>query len=81
MFAKLYGNDDNQVLVKLDTSDEGNPEVRFFFEPKGLGVCSVAMSWNDDSDESWDKAEKAFANVTEERARSMAEKVLKDLLV
>lgn len=45
MFAKLYGPDDNQILVKFDQSEEGSgPEVRFYFEPsENLGVCSTAL--------------------------------------
>lgn len=60
MFAKLFGHDNDQVLMKLDTGKEGNPEVRVFFEPEGLGVCSWALEF-EDSEDGWDKAEKAFA--------------------
>jgi len=65
MYAKLYETEVGQVLVKLDASpDEVKPEVRFFFEPSGLGVCSIAILFSDD-DEGWDKAEKLF-NTTDE---------------
>jgi len=40
MFAKLYETEDHgQILVKLDAGDVGQPEVRYYFEPKSLGVC------------------------------------------
>jgi hypothetical protein len=33
-FAKLYGDGDDQILVKLDEClDGGQPEVRFYFQP------------------------------------------------
>ncbi len=71
-FAKLYGDDDGQVLVKLGASDTG-PEIRFYFQPPDLGVCSVAVGFKD-TDEGWDKAEAVFAATTEEGARKVVEK-------
>ena len=78
MFAKLYGTDEDQVLVKVDSNDEGRPEIRFYTKPKGLGVCSLgikgvcslAISF-EDSDDGWDKAEKALKEMTEAKARKM----------
>lgn len=58
MFAKLFDHEKyGQLLVKLDTDNEGDPEVRTYFKPKGLGVCSVAAGFKDD-DEGWELAEK-----------------------
>jgi hypothetical protein len=71
-FAKLFGAGDDQVLVKKDADQKGNPEVRFYFVPKkpeGLGVCSIAIGWKDDSDDSWAHCDMAFESVTEELAR------------
>ena len=45
MFAKLFFDNADQVLVKLDSDDEGNPEIRFYCEPNGLGVCSAVLSF------------------------------------
>lgn len=75
MFAKLFGEDDDQVLVKLDRTEDGNPEVRVYFEAEefGIGICSIASSWEDDSDASWDKAETAFASLDEQKARGMVD--------
>ncbi len=43
-FAKLFEFEGlGQVLVMLDRGDDG-PEVRLYFKPDGLGVCSVACS-------------------------------------
>lgn len=79
-FAKLFKFEDiGQVLVKLDDGDDC-PEVRFYFMPKGLGVCSVAVSFKaDNEDGEWEKAEKAFAMVDEAKARDLVENALKSI--
>lgn len=70
MFAKLYGTDEDQVLVKVDSNDEGRPEIRFYAKPEGLGLCSLAISF-EDSDDGWDKAEKALKEMTEAKVRKI----------
>lgn len=77
-FAKLFGSGDNQVLVKIDSNDNG-PEVRFYTEPPGMGVCSFAAGFSD-SDEGWDRAEALFDSVTEEKARDFIKKALDSML-
>ena len=67
-FAKLYEDESGQVLVKLDSDDTGSPEVRFFFQPAKLGVCSFAYTWGGDTDESWDKSEEFFESIDEKKA-------------
>jgi uncharacterized protein YrzB (UPF0473 family) len=68
MFAKIFETKEHgQILVKIDTDEESNPEVRFYFEPEGLGVCSMAIS-NEDSDEGWKIIEKVFDKFDEEAA-------------
>lgn len=67
MFAKLYETPIGQILVKLDEDSDGNPEVRFYFQPEGLGVCSFSLGYDDD-DEGWQFAENAFSEMTEEKA-------------
>lgn len=76
-FAKLFGSDDNQVLVMIDSGDDG-PEVRFSFKPQEMGVCSFAARY-DDTDEGWDSAEAFFDSVTEEAARNIVAKASRDL--
>ena len=81
MFAKLFERDSKQVLVKLDADNEKCfPEVRFYFEPEGFGVCSVAVGYKDDSDKSWDSAEKFFNEVTEEKAMEFADKNIEEII-
>lgn len=66
MFAKLFETEIGQVLVKIDSGEDG-AEVRVYCEPKGFGVCSLALTWKDDDEETqWDKAELAFEKLTED---------------
>ncbi|MDR5868125.1 hypothetical protein [Halomonas koreensis] len=61
MFAKLFESPKyGQILAKLDTHHEDHtPEVRFYVQPKNLGVCSFAIGFEDD-DQGWKLAEQAF---------------------
>ena len=78
MFAKLYEKEGiGQVLVKLDNSEKG-PEIRYYFVPEGLGVCSVAVEFNDNAD-SWDKADAAFERVNEEQAIQLAREMIQKM--
>lgn len=79
-FAKLFEFDDiGQVLVKLDDGDKG-PEIRFYFQPDGLGVCSCAISnFGGDEDTQWDLAERGFERVDEEKARSLVSGMLEQI--
>jgi len=67
-FCKLFESETHgQILVKLDRNEEGNPEVRLFVSPEGLGVCSLA-AWYSDDDEGWDKAEEWFGRIDQTKA-------------
>ena len=80
MFAKLYETDEfGQILVKLDQSDgDCVPEVRIYFEPENLGVCSTAFKYKD-SDDGWDKAEKYFNEIDQSTAMSTVNGVIQQL--
>jgi len=66
-FAKLYHAEDvGQVLVLIDSGENG-PEVRISFKPDGLGICTIKLNFKD-TDEGWDKAEKAFKQIDEKGA-------------
>lgn len=77
MFAKLYETEEaGQILVKLDDGDDG-AEVRFYFEPPQLGVCSVALNWSErEAHEQWEKADKIFESITQEKALKVIKPVL-----
>jgi hypothetical protein len=75
MFAKLFTTEDRgQLLVVRQTNADGEPEMRAYCEPEGLGVCSVALSWDDDEN-GWDLQEACFERCTEESARKMTDGV------
>jgi len=80
-FAKLFHFDDiGQVLVKRDTDENGDPEVRLYFEPEGFGVCSTAFGFEtDETEDESAKAERAFNMVDQERAEKIIRGVLKTL--
>ena len=78
MFAKLFENTKfGQILVKIDTHpEEHSPEVRVFFEPPDLGVCSTAFTF-EDSEEGWDAAEKAFDKMDIVKVEKIVESIVK----
>lgn len=72
MFAKLFDSQKGQILVKVDSNpDDGHPEVRFYCEPKGLGVSSIAVGFGD-SDEGWEVADRFFESVDQSIAEEYA---------
>lgn len=78
MFAKLFETELGQVLVKIDSGDEG-PELRVFFKPDGLGVCSVVLTGYKDDDKGWDAAEKAFEGLDESIATGIAREAIESI--
>lgn len=76
-FAKLFETNIGQVLVKMDTGEAG-PEVRFYYSPEGFGVCSLAVQF-EESEEGFDRQEKAFELSDEAQAISIALKITSTL--
>ena len=74
MFAKLFETEHGQVLVKRDEADDG-PEIRFYINPPGLGVCSIAHVFPD-SDGGQTAADKAFDAVSDQVALAALAPVL-----
>ena len=37
-----------QIVIMKKQSDEGAPELRFFCQPEGFGVCQFAIGWKDE---------------------------------
>lgn len=76
MFAKIYETSAvGQILVKKDEGEDQTPEVRFFFKPQGLGVCSVALTFPD-TDQGWDDCDAAFEKVDEETSIKVVEEII-----
>lgn len=66
-FAKLFETPVGQILVMLCSGDDDKPEIRFFAKPEGLGVCFVAITF-DDSDKGWDAAGRVFEAIDQDGA-------------
>lgn len=80
MFAKLYDTEVGQILAKIDVGEDETPEVRIFFEPEGLGVCSLAVTFAEYSEsEQWDKLDEVFKGLDEENLVAMVKSTLSDL--
>lgn len=53
-------------------------QVRLYFKPDGLGVCSVACSnFPGNEDEQWDHAEKGFATVNSQGVHKIVAEAMK----
>lgn len=63
-FAKMFDSEKyGQIVVICQGADDtGEPEVRFFFQPPSLSVCSLAMKFSD-TDDGWGAQEKAFTTL------------------
>lgn len=67
-FAKLYESElTGQILVLNDTNDDGDPTVRFTFQPKGLGLCSIGQTFKN-TDEGCNHCDEFFNSVDEDLA-------------
>ena len=71
-FAKLFDSKKYGQLCAIAASenDEARPEIRVFFKPTNLGVCSIALIFND-TDQGWDAQEQAFYRLDLERVEAM----------
>lgn len=65
-FARLCNTSKfGQILLVIDSSDDGKPQLAISFKPPELGVCTVKHSFKDD-DDGWDAAEKSFLKLCDE---------------
>jgi len=74
-FAKIFDSEKHgQLLLKEDVSEEGNPELRLYFQINGESVCSVALHFKDNED-GWKRADAAFAEFSLELAEDLMKSV------
>ena len=52
-----------QIIIMKKQTEIGAPELRFFFQPKGFGVCEFAIGFND-QDASESRFEEAYREMT-----------------
>lgn len=70
MFAKLFDSPRfGQLLIKMDAGEDGAPEVRFYYMPTSLGVCSCALGFND-TDAGWELSTQLFERIGMEEAEA-----------
>ena len=77
-FAKVFETEEaGQLMVKRDSNEEGEPEVRVYFKPKELGVCSIGLGF-EDTDEGFDSADLIFSKANKKWALGIAIGAMKD---
>ena len=70
-FCKLFDIQDyGQILIKIDESESRDPEIRVYAQPNGLGVCSLAVTFDD-----WETADAFFTGLDEEKAIRFAKTI------
>jgi hypothetical protein len=71
-FAKIFENKRlGQVIIMKKQTDLGAPEIRFFFQPEGFGVCEFAIGFNDQ-----DASESRFAEAYDEMTPQIAYEII-----
>lgn len=78
MFAKLYETDIGQILAVKDTTDNGEPVIRFRFDVEGFGACAVSMEFVD-TDTGWEMRNEGFDALDSVKCRDIAENVLSQM--
>jgi len=74
MFAKLYEKTKyGQILVMLDSTDEGEPVIKYCCQPEGLGVCYALSPPFENSENGWFIAEQVLKDETRKSASEMVE--------
>lgn len=71
MFAKIFETEElGQILVKKGHSDLGCPELQFFWQPPGFGVCMFAIEFFD-NDSGWNAMDQEFEKIDPELAMKL----------
>jgi hypothetical protein len=52
-----------QIVIMKKQTEIGAPELRFFFQPEGFGVCEFAIGFND-QDASESRFDEAYREMT-----------------
>lgn len=63
-FAKVFEvKRIGQIVIMKKQTELGAPELRFFFQPEGFGVCEFAIGFND-QDASESRFDEAYREMT-----------------
>ena len=60
-----------QIVIMKKQTEIGAPELRFFFQPEGFGVCEFAIGFNDQ-----DASESRFAEAYDEMTPQIAYEII-----
>lgn len=78
-FAKIFESKKlGQVIIMKKQTELGAPELRFFFQPEGFGVCEFAIGFNDD-DATESRFEEAYKEMTPQIAYEIIDGYLKHM--
>jgi hypothetical protein len=78
-FAKIFENKRlGQVVIMKKQTELGAPELRFFFQPEGFGVCEFAIGFND-QDATESRFEEAYNEMTPQIAYEIIDGYLKHM--
>lgn len=79
-FARLFGDGENQVVVMVDTNDDGKPCVKTTFDPQHelLGLTSFNITFRD-SDDGWKAAYDVMDGLIEKNVMNLVESKRQDL--
>jgi hypothetical protein len=77
MFAKLYETTEHgQILVMLDSTEDGEPIIKYCCQPAGLGICYAQSPPFENSERGWFIAEQTFKDETKKSAIELVEVVI-----
>jgi len=80
-FAKLFDSPRfGQILAKRDTTPDDTNEVRVWFAPPDMGVCSAALEFHN-TDSGNAQADKLFVDMTLEFAEKIVANALPPRMV
>jgi len=75
-FAKIFESKKlGQVIIMKKQTELGAPELRFFFQPEGFGVCEFAIGFNDQ-----DASESRYAEAYDEMTPQIAYEIINGYL-
>jgi hypothetical protein len=67
-----------QIIIMKKQTEIGAPELRFFFQPEGFGVCEFAIGFNDE-DATESRFSEAFNEMTPQIATEIIDGYLKHM--
>lgn len=70
MYAKIYGPDDDQVLVLRSAGEDGDPAVIVYFLIPSLGLGAITFSFKNTT-----TAQECFDSLGAAEARSVVDRV------